>query len=60
MNHDDPLSAITIPCFFSARKMTWFCAEKPLMSKAAFTRNHAPMGGSEAPPVDALWLAGHT
>src|SRR6476620_10539185 len=30
------------------------------MSKLAFSRNHAPIGGSEVPPVDALWLAGHT
>jgi hypothetical protein len=56
MNHAEPLSASTIPCAFSARRMTWFCAEKPLMSKLAFRRNHAPMGGSDAPPVEALWL----
>jgi hypothetical protein len=32
MKKDEPLSASTIPCFLSARRITWFCAEKPLMS----------------------------
>ena len=60
MNQGEPLSARTIPCFFSARRITWFCAEKPLMSKLVLSLNHAPIGGSEAPPLAALWLAGHT
>ena len=60
MNQDDPLSASTMPCCLSARSTTWFSAENPLMSNVALSRNHAPMGGSEAPPVAALWLAGHT
>jgi hypothetical protein len=60
MNQAEPLSASTIPCFLSARRMTWFCGEKPLTSKLALSLNHVPIGGSEAPPVPALWLAGHT
>src|SRR6476619_5237863 len=32
MKSDEPLSASTIPCFLSARRITWFWAEKPLMS----------------------------
>ena len=32
MKNGEPLSARTIPCFLSARRITWFCAEKPLMS----------------------------
>jgi hypothetical protein len=32
MKKGEPLSVRTIPCFFSARRITWFCAENPLMS----------------------------
>ena len=32
MNHADPLSASTIPCFLRARRITWSAAENPLMS----------------------------
>ena len=60
MNSDEPLSASTIPCFLSARRITWFWAEKPLISKLALSRNQAPIGGSDAPPLAALWLAGQT
>ena len=49
-----------MPCFFSARRMIWFVAENELMSKLALSRNHAPIGGSDEPPVAALWLAGQT
>ncbi len=59
-NQGEPLSASTMPCCLRARSTTWLAAENPLMSNDAFSRNHAPMGGSEAPPVAALWLAGHT
>jgi hypothetical protein len=54
MKSAEPLSASTIPCFFSARRITWFCAENPLMSKPARRRNHAPIGGSVEPPLAAL------
>ena len=49
-----------MPCFLSARRITWFVAEYELMMKLALSRNHAPIGGSDAPPVAALWLAGQT
>src|SRR5579864_8809036 len=44
-NHAEPLSAIIIPYFFSARRIIWFVAEKPEMSKLAFKRKRTPMGG---------------
>ena len=45
MYHADPLSASIIPYFFIARKMIWFVAEYPEMSKLARSRNRAPIGG---------------
>ena len=60
MNHAEPLSASTIPCFLSARRITWFVAEYPVMSKLALSLNHAPIGGSDVPPLPARWLAGQT
>src|SRR6202171_6161160 len=41
-----PLSARMIPYFFSAVRITWFCAEKPEISKPAFSRMRIPMGGA--------------
>src|SRR5690349_7011077 len=44
-NHAEPLSAIIIPYFFSARRIIWLVAENPEMSKLAFKRKRTPMGG---------------
>ena len=54
-----PLSARMSPYCCIARKTTCAWAENPLMSKLAFKRNRAPMGGrlgSERAP--ASWRAG--
>lgn len=45
MYHDDPLSARIIPYFFSARRITWFAAENPEISKLAFSLIRIPIGG---------------
>ena len=60
-NHGDPLSASTIPCFLSARRITWFCAEKPLMSKLGLEPEPGPHRRIRgAARLAALWLAGQT
>ena len=45
MYQEEPLSASIMPYCLSAVKITWLAGEKPEMSKLAFRRKRAPMGG---------------
>src|ERR1700692_753299 len=45
---EDPLSAMIIPYFFSAVRITWFAAENPEMSKPALSRRRMPIGAASA------------
>src|SRR5580693_3287599 len=56
---EDPLSAMIIPYFLSAVRITWFAAENPEMSKLAFRRSRMPIGAaSEFDEFDAQCVAG--
>ena len=43
-----PLSAMIIPYFFIAFRITWFAAEYPDTSKLAFSRMRMPIGAAVA------------
>src|ERR1700690_368284 len=45
---EEPLSAMIIPYFLSAVRITWFAAENEEMSKLAFRRRRMPMGAADA------------
>src|SRR5581483_4146297 len=45
MYHADPLSAITMPYFFNAVRITWTSGGKGEISKPAFSRKRWPIGG---------------
>src|SRR5262249_25257862 len=45
MNQAEPLSAIIMPYFFSARRMTCTSGEKVVTSKLARSRKRCPIGG---------------
>ena len=43
---DDPLSAMMIPYFLNAFRITWFAGENPEMLKLAFSRSFMPIGAA--------------
>src|SRR5882762_8235335 len=47
-NMFEPLSAMIMPYFFSAFRMTWFVAEYDETSYPAFSRLRIPMGAAKA------------
>src|SRR5271156_3808233 len=48
MNMFEPLSAMIMPYFCSAVRITWLVAENPEISKLAFRRMRIPMGAALA------------
>src|SRR3984893_4893750 len=45
---EEPLSAMIIPYFLSAARITWFAAENEEMSKLALRRRRMPIGAASA------------
>src|SRR5579862_3332583 len=45
---EEPLSAMIIPYFLSAVRITWFAAEKEEISKLALRRRRMPIGAASA------------
>ena len=59
MYMDEPLSAMIIPYFLSALRITWFAAENEEISKLALRRIRIPMGAARVLlEVAAQWDAG--
>src|ERR1700680_1526307 len=45
---EEPLSALIIPYFLSAVRITWFATENDEMSKLALSRRRMPIGAADA------------
>src|SRR5580700_6050643 len=61
MYMEEPMSAMIIPYFFRAERITWFAAEKEEMSKLALSRRRMPIGAASAfEEFDAQCDAGGT